>query len=80
MKEKVVLEMPSENRQCQGKGNMGGQLIPDSSCLCALMPPNEQPCLVNLNMPTMIIKCCHSLAQQTGRVGLACQTGPGYLV
>ena len=25
----MVLEMPSENRQCQGIGNMGGQLIPD---------------------------------------------------
>ena len=27
--EKMVLEMPSENRQCQGRGNMGGQPIPD---------------------------------------------------
>ena len=24
--------MPSENRQCQGRGNMGGQLIPDLGC------------------------------------------------
>ena len=32
IKEKVVLEMPSENRQCQGRGNMGGQLIPDPKC------------------------------------------------
>ena len=32
IKEKVVLEMPSENRQCQGRGNMGGQLIPDTRC------------------------------------------------
>ena len=24
--------MPSENRQCQGRGNVGGQLIPDTSC------------------------------------------------
>ena len=32
IKEKVVLEMPSENRQCQGGGNMGGQLIPDTTC------------------------------------------------
>ena len=23
----MLLEMPSENRQCQGRGNMGGQLI-----------------------------------------------------
>ena len=29
---KMVLEMPSENRQCQGRGNMGGQLIPDTRC------------------------------------------------
>ena len=29
IKEKMVLEMPSENRQYQGRGNMGGQLIPD---------------------------------------------------
>ena len=29
---KMVLEMPSENRQCQGRGNMGGQLIPDLGC------------------------------------------------
>ena len=28
----MVLEMPSENRQCQGRGNMGGQLIPDLGC------------------------------------------------
>ena len=25
----MVLDMPSENRKCQGRGNMGGQLIPD---------------------------------------------------
>ena len=25
----MVLEMPSENRQCQGRGNMGGQPIPN---------------------------------------------------
>ena len=31
IKEKMVLEIPSENRQCQGRGNMGGQLIPDMS-------------------------------------------------
>ena len=29
IKEQMVLEMPSENRQCRGRGNMGGQLIPD---------------------------------------------------
>ena len=29
----MVLEMPSENRQCQGRGNMGGQLIPDLACI-----------------------------------------------
>ena len=23
----MVLEMPSENKQCQGRGNIGGQLI-----------------------------------------------------
>ena len=23
----MVLEMPSENRQCQGRGNMGGQQL-----------------------------------------------------
>ena len=28
----MVLEMPSENRQSQGRGNMGGQLIPDLGC------------------------------------------------
>ena len=27
-----MLEMPSENRQSQGRGNMGGQLIPDLGC------------------------------------------------
>ena len=32
IKEKTVLEMPSENRQCQGRRNMGGQLIPDTRC------------------------------------------------
>ena len=32
IKEQMVLEMPSENRQCQGRGNMGGQLIPDLGC------------------------------------------------
>ena len=26
IKEKMVLEMPSENRQCRGRENMGGQL------------------------------------------------------
>ena len=30
--EQMVLEMPSDNRQCQGRGNMGGQLIPDLGC------------------------------------------------
>ena len=39
----MVLQVPSENRQCQGRGNMGGQLIPDTrspiiiwnlTCLC----------------------------------------------
>ena len=30
IKEQMVLEVPSENRQCQGRGNMGGQLIPDT--------------------------------------------------
>ena len=29
IKEKMVLEMPSENKQCQGRGNMGWQLILD---------------------------------------------------
>ena len=28
----MVLEMPSENRQCQGRGNMGGQPVPDTGC------------------------------------------------
>ena len=28
----MVLEMPPENRQCQGRGNMGGKLIPDLGC------------------------------------------------
>ena len=28
----MVLEMPSENRLSQGRGNMGGQLIPDLGC------------------------------------------------
>ena len=32
IKEQMVLEMPSENRQCQGRGNMSGQLIPDLGC------------------------------------------------
>ena len=32
IKEIVMLEMPSENRQCQCGRNMGGQLIPDPRC------------------------------------------------
>ena len=28
----MVLEMLSENRQCQCRGNMGGQLVPDPRC------------------------------------------------
>ena len=32
IKEKMVLEMLSENRQCQGRRNMGEQLIPDPRC------------------------------------------------
>ena len=32
IKEKVVIEMPSENRHCQGVGNMGGQLITETRC------------------------------------------------
>ena len=32
IKKKMVLEMPSENRQCQGRGNMSGQLTPDMGC------------------------------------------------
>ena len=29
---KMVLGMPSENRQCQGRGNVGRQLILDTGC------------------------------------------------
>ena len=32
IKEQMVLEVSSENRQCQGRGNIGGQLILDMRC------------------------------------------------
>ena len=28
----MLLEMPYKNRQCHGRGNLGGQLIPDTEC------------------------------------------------
>ena len=31
----MVLEMPSENRQCRGRGNMGGQYILIRTTLCS---------------------------------------------
>ena len=32
IEEQMVLGMPSENWQCQGRRNMGGKLIPDTRC------------------------------------------------